>query len=182
MASGAREFYSTKPNKIRERQRKAADQLDHDIQLMYGKPVKEWDFEELRRGRPRGPDGTFPRGLRPDWITDVVLAEIQQRLQVMTRNQLARYAKDALRVFVEVMRDDRTDENGRPLTPSSVKLEAAKYVMDQIIGKATTKVELSGKLDLKHFLAEVMVNPDGEDAHPVIEGFVEDPEATDDEE
>ncbi len=182
MAHKAGEFYSTKPLKIRERQRKAVNQLNHDIELMYKKPVKDWDFEELRRGRPRGDDGTFPRGSRPDWITDVVLSEIQQRLQMMTRGQLARYARDALKVFVDVMRDDRVDDNGRPLTSSSTKLDAAKYVMDQIIGKSTTKVELSGSVELQNILARVMVNPDGEDAHPVIEGSVSQEDAVDDDE
>lgn len=176
MAHKAGEFYSKHPVKVRERLRRNVAQIEADVELMYQKPVTKWDFEELRRGRPRGPDGTFPRGSRPDWITDVVLSEIQQRLQIMTRNQLAKHARAALQVFVDVMQDDRVDENGRPITPSSVKLDAAKYVMDQIIGKATAKIEVSGRLQLDHILAKVMVNPDGADAHPVIQGSVEEQE------
>lgn len=172
VAHKAGEFYSVHPVKVRERARRIKKQLHHDLELMYSKPVKEWDFEELRRGRPRGPDGTFPRGSAPSWITDITMAEIHKRLQIMTRSELAKHARAALQTFVEIMRDDREDENGRPITPSSVKLDAAKYVMDQIIGKATAKVELSGQLDLNHFLAAVMVNPDGGDAHPVIQGGV----------
>lgn len=168
---------STKPGKIRQRIRTSAADLDRDVTLLYGKTVDEWDFEELCRGRPRAPDGKF-HGPRPSALDDMVRGQIYKRLQVITRNEMSRHTGDAITTIIEIMQDKETDENGKYLTPSSVRLDAARYLLDQLIGKATAKVEVTGALDLQHILAAIMVNPDGRDAHPVIEGS----SVTDDEE
>lgn len=173
---------STRPEMIRKRLRSSAKDIDRDVAMLYGKPVSEWDFEELQRGRPRDPEtGRFPRGPKPKWITDITMGEVRRRLQMMAKDQVASHTSSALGAIRDLMTDDREDANGRPMTPASVKFQAAQYVLDQIIGKPSSKVELSGSVELQHILAKIMVNPDGEDAHPVIEGYVEEELIDDDE-
>lgn len=180
MPRGQREL-STNPKYVRKRIRDSGKDLHRDIGMLYGKPVEEWDFEELQRGRPRKPDGTFQGGPKPKWIDAVIMAEVRKRLQLMARDEIAAYTSAALDMFKRLMEDDSEDDNGRPVTPSTVKLQAATYILDQVAGKPTTKVELSGSVKLEQVLAEVMVNPDGEDAHPVIDGYVVEEEDDDDE-
>lgn len=151
--------------------------------MLYGKPVKDWDFEELQKGRTRDPEtGKFRMGPKPKWITDIVMGEVQKRLELMTRQELAGHTKTALGAIRMLLTDDREDENGRPFTSSATKLAAATYVLDQIIGKPTTRVQVDASVNVNNFLAKVMVNPDGEDAHPVIEGEVAEEEVEDDDE
>lgn len=164
---------STDPKYVRKRIRDSAKDINRDIAILYGKPVSEWDFEELQRGRIREADGTFRRGRKPTWITDAVMGEVRRRLKDVTRDELAMYTQASLETMKSLMTDDSVDNNGRPITSSTVKLAAAQYVIDQIIGKPTTSVEVAGTIDVQQFLARVMVNADGEDAHPIVEGAVE---------
>lgn len=173
---------STKPAAARNRLRKSTKAVARDLELVYEKPVSQWDFEELQRGRPRGPDGTFSTGARPGWLTDTILTEAQKRLKRLTRDQLGQYAGAAIEVLNELMKDTREDENGRPITTSATKLSAATYILDQVIGKPTQHVEVEGNVKLDTLLAAVIVNPDGEEAHPVIEGTFEEVEDDDDDE
>jgi hypothetical protein len=174
---------STDPRQARKRMRRISRELSKNVALVYEKPIAEWDFEELCACRPKGPDGKFRKGSPPpEWLTDVVRGEIYKRLQVVTRDRMASHTSSAIETLLEIMRDDSEDENGRPITPSSVRLDAAKYLLDHLIGKATAKVELNAKFDLNNFLAGIMVNPDGVDAHPVIEAAVEEEEPEDDDE
>lgn len=159
--------------------RASAADLERDVNLLYGKTVDEWDFEELCRGRPRASDGKF-HGAPPGSIGDLVRGQIYKRLQVITRNEMAKFTGDAINVIISIMKDTDLDDSGKYLTPSSVRLDAARYLLDQLIGKATAKVEVSGALDLQHILAAIMVNPDGRDAHPVIDGSVASDEEKDD--
>lgn len=164
---------SRNPVEARKRIRKNSQEIERDIEILYGKPVSEWDFEELQKGKPREANGNFSRGPKPKWITDILMGEVRRRLKEVTRDEMATFTGAAMSTFAELMADDRVDENGKAVVPASVKLEAAKYLTDQLIGKATSKVEVSGSMELQHMLADVMVNPDGEDSHPVVQGYVE---------
>lgn len=165
---------SEKPSAARRRMRKSADNIDRDIQILYKKPMEEWDMEELARGRPKGEDGKF-RGPRPTWITPVILREAQDRLRQLTKDELATYAGDAVRVMVELMKDDSVDmETGKAVVSPKTRLDAAKYVLDQIIGKPTNPVEVTGNVTLQHLMGSILVNPDGAQAHPVLDGEVVD--------
>ncbi|OLF04705.1 hypothetical protein BLA60_39480 [Actinophytocola xinjiangensis] len=172
--------YSTNAKAARSRLRRASRAVDRDLNIVYDKPVSEWDFDELQRGRPRGPDGKFRTGPRPKWITDAVMAEARKRLKTLARDRLGMYAGAAIDFLKDLMEDDRVDENGRPITPNSVKLQAATYLLDQIVGKSITHVELEGSVNLRHLMATVMVNPDGEESHPVVGPTTEEEEMTDD--
>lgn len=171
---------STKPAAAKARIRKSTKKIERDIEIVYGKPVEDWDFEELQRGRPRGPDGTFSSGPRPAFLTPQVLSEARKRLKILTRDQLSHYAGAAIDVLKDLMTDNREDHNGKPITPSTVKYQAATYVLDQIIGRPVAQVEIEGNVKLEGLLAAIIVNPDGSEAHPVVEGYVEE-EPDDDE-
>lgn len=173
---------STKPGATRARIRRNGKKLDTDIEILYQKPIEEWDMEELARGRPRNRAGNF-QGPRPTWITPIILKQASEKLRQLTTQELSVYAGDAVRVMAKLMNEDGTDFDGKPLVSPSVRLDAAKYVMDQIIGKPKSQVEVTGNVVLESLMAEVLVNDDtGAHAHPVIDAEVLDEELEDDDE
>jgi hypothetical protein len=161
---------SQKPSAVRARLRKGSNNIERDLKMMFEKPVEEWDFEELQRGKPKREDGTFGKGPRPKWITPAIINQVRARLKEMTRDDLSRHVGAALSCLGELMSDETCDDNGRPNTPANVKLQAATYVLDQVIGKPTVMIESHTNSALEGMLARVMINEDGEDAHPIIEG------------
>lgn len=169
---------SEKPGATRARMRRSAKDLNRDAEILYKKPVADWDMEELARGRPRNRKGDFT-GSKPGWVTPLILKEAQDRLRQLTRQELSVYAGDAVRVMANLMKEDGTDYDGKPLVTPSVRLQAATYVLDQIIGKATNPVEVTGNVVLQSLMADVLVNDDDlTKSHPVIEGEIaeEDPD------
>lgn len=168
--SGGR-VLSKKPENIRRRIRGREKVVAEDIEMLYGKPVEEWDLEELARGRPRHPSGGF-RGPRPKWITATVLAEAQRRLKERAFEDLAANVDDAVKVMADLMKNNDTNEFGDFMVPAKVKLDAATFIVEQVVGKAKAQIELGANDNLKNILAAVMVNPDGQPSHQVIEGTV----------
>lgn len=157
-----RRVRSNRPSAVRQRLRKADQKFDDakaDVELYYQKPIEEWDFEELQRGRPRASDGRF-YGNKPKWLTPVLMAEAQARLKTMTAQQLGMYAGDAIEVMAELMNESRV-----PM----VRFQAAKYILDQIIGLPTQRVEAKAQIEFESLLADVMVNPDGSSDGIVID-------------
>lgn len=172
---------SQKPSATRARIRRNGAKIDSDIEILYQKPIDEWDMEELARGRPRNKAGNF-QGPRPSWITPLILKAASDKLRQLTTQELSVFAGDAVRVMAQLMNEDGTDFDGKPLVPASVRLSAATYVMDQIIGKPKSQVEVTGNVVLESLMAEVLVNDDtGSHAHPVIDAeVVEDDDEGDD--
>lgn len=160
----AREL-SSKNTKRRLQRRINMDVIRRDVEMI--KPVDEWDWEELQRGHPRGPNGSF--GKRPLWA-DLFRAdeEVQRRLRTMSASHLRAHVGAAVGVLVELMTDDGTDLDGKPVVPASVRLKAAELVLDHTIGKPTAHVEVDTSDKLGSLLASCLVNDDGEDAHPAI--------------
>lgn len=162
---------SEKPTAVRARIRKSGAKLERDVAMLY-KPIDQWDMEELARGRPRNSRGDFT-GPSPKWLTPVIIKEAKDRLRVLTRDEIAVFSGDAVRTMHKLMTSEEVDEDGKPIVSASVKLNAAQYLLDQTIGKATNPVEVTGNVQLQHLFASVVVNPDGSEAHPVIDGFTE---------
>jgi hypothetical protein len=164
--------------RVRRRHANMLEDLEVDIEKMYGKPVSEWDFQELQIGRPRDENGRLVRdtGPPPAWITPAIMAEAQKRLKLMTRDRMGHYAGVAIEVMVKLMQSSRSD---------LVKFNAAKYVLDQIIGMPTQRVEIDESMSPAEFMADFLIELDGR-KHRVIEGQVEeedvDEEDDDDEE
>lgn len=151
------------------------------MEILYKKPIEEWDMEELARGRPRNKAGNF-QGPKPRWVTPLIAKEAQDRLRVLTKAEIGAAVEDAIRVMVDLMKNEETDYDGKPLVSANVRLQAATYVMDQIIGKPTASVEVSGNVVLESLFASVVVNEDGTPSHPVIDAEVVEDEETDDDE
>lgn len=171
---------SDKPSAARARLRKNAAKTERDMEILYEKPIADWDMEELAKGRPRNKAGTFT-GPRPKWITPVILREAQTRLRTLTQQELAVFAGDAVKVMTDLMKDDSVDLDGKPSVPPGIRLSAATYVLDQIIGKPTQHVEVQGNVVLESLLATVLVVDDsGKEAHPVIDGTVVEDDEEDD--
>ncbi len=53
--------------------------------------------------------------------------------------------------------------------PSKVRLDAATYIMDQIIGRAIASVEVTARESLPDLLDAILVDPDGQPSNPIIE-------------
>ena len=151
--------YSNKPAAIKARIRTTEKRMrrdEEDLKLLFPdrKPIEEWDFEELQAGRPRDPDtGKINRRMkRPRWISPAMLVEAQKRLRTMTATELGTYTGAAIEVMVDLMQSSRMDK---------VKFEAAKYVLDQVMGMPTQRTEITAEVSVSTFLADVMENPDG---------------------
>lgn len=158
----------------RARRKVAKADISAEIAAMYDKPIEEWDDEEITRGRPRGRDGTF-RGRSPAYLAPTLMVERQRRLRQLMSDDLGTYAADALRVIHSVMMDDRCDDEGKSIVPASVRVDAAKYLVDQFIGKAKVSVDVNEHNPLMDLMAGVLVNPDGEPSHMIVEMAALDP-------
>lgn len=97
--------------------------------------VEDMDDEELRCGRMRGPDGKIPRVTKtmeqvPRDLYDAMVQEHQQRTQDKFRQQL----DAALNTIVGIMVDPTVEPKDR--------LDAAKYVKEQVMGKTPDRVQV----------------------------------------
>jgi hypothetical protein len=157
--------------RLRQKTDKLTDEILADIETVYQKPVAEWDWEELSKGCPRDPvDGGFPKG-RPRWITPAITAEVQRRMREYTEHEIMTHAVLAMETLGDLLKNAEVDDFGKPIVSASVKLQAAQYIINQTIGTPKAKVEVSNGDQLTNFLADVLVNPDGEPSHGmVIEG------------
>lgn len=175
---------SARPRAVRRRLREKTQRLEEeildDIEMLYKKPVDEWDWEELSRGMPRGPDGKFA-GQRPTWITGAIQAEARRRMRILSEDQLMTHADAAIRTLHQLMTDLDEDDKGNPVVPASVKLQAAQYVLNHTIGTPKARVEIETHSPLMEMMGAVLVNPDGQRSHHItIEGeVVEDDEEGD---
>jgi hypothetical protein len=149
----------------------AKENLEEDIEELYGKPLSEWDFQELQCGRPRNKDGKVSRrGKRPAWISPAMAQEAMRRLATMTSEEVGKYAGDAVATMVDLMKTSRLD---------LVRFQAAQYVLNQIMGMPTVRTESTVDVNVHTFLADIIRNPDGVE-HPIIQGTYA--EVVDDEE
>lgn len=177
---------SSRPRAARRRLRDNVDRLEEeiakDIEIVYQKPIEEWDWEELSRGKPRGANGNF-QGDKPHWITPAIQAEARRRMRMLTEDQLMTHAMEAITVLKDLMSDNGIDDFGKPTTPGSVKLQAAQYILNHVIGTPKARVEIdNGSSPIAELMGGILVNPDGEPSHTVIEGQVVDEDGEDDNE
>lgn len=154
------ETLSTDPRAVRARLRRknrkvnrTEDAMVTDLEMLY-KPVDTWDMAELARGRPRCKDGTF-KGPTPPWVTPLVRREAERRLVDLARAELATMVGDAIQVMTNLMTDDTVDEEtGRPYVSASTKLDAAKFIVEQVMGKAKQRVDLEAGASVAEFLGQ----------------------------
>lgn len=181
---------STDPRQVRIRLRRAArkgnkkadGRIQRDLEMLYKKPIDEWDVEELARGRPRNAAGDF-RGKMPSWITPTIASEAKRRLLDNTFAQMSAHADLAINTVVKLMKDDMVDDKGKPITDSRTKLAAATFVIEHILGKPKAIVEVGAEDFTKQAIAAAIVLDDGKDqSHLTLEGefTVDDEEEGDD--
>ncbi len=177
---------SKDPRTIRARIRRktAAYQADIDLLLEQQgyKPVSEWTLDELARGKPRDPiTGRWKTGM-PTWITPRIQEEVRKRFREETFKGLSKYTMKALKVLGEMLDSEEVDHLGKPIVSARDKMDAAKFILEHIIGKPNNKIEVApDSAKWREVLAESVGLPDGSDDYNpgVIEGEFE--EVQDDE-
>jgi hypothetical protein len=158
---------SRDPKQVRNRLRRSHRATSQDFDVLrevdprWGKPFEQWDYEELARGRPRAKNGSFA-GATPAWVTPQVAAESRRRLRERAFSEIAAHVGAAVQVMRSIM--DDPDEDSR------VRLDAAKFIIEQVVGKARVPLDIDTSDKVKAMLASALILPSGEAAHPVIDG------------
>jgi hypothetical protein len=167
---------SRKPSQIRNRLRRETDKFEEDLAMLAEetdyKPVSEWTLEELADGKPRNPDGTKRVGKRPRWITPKIHAEIRRRLLEDGFSRLAENLVPAIRTLADMLNDETYDMEGKPIVDAKTKVDIAKFIIEQVLGKARQRIDLGATASFRDFLAGALVTPDGKPAHPIVEGTI----------
>lgn len=186
---------STDPVQVRIRARRSAmkharnpddrmlDNIREDIEILYKKPITEWDLEELAHGRPRSRNGKF-MGATPKWITPVVVREAKRRLMSEAFGNLAAHMEDAVQTIYNLMMSEEVDEKGKPIVDARTRLDAAKFIIENILGKPKAIIEVEGNDVTRAAIAAAIVLDDGlpQDMPRVIEGDFEEVEEDGEEE
>jgi hypothetical protein len=153
---------SLSPKQIRARARRKGKRAnvmtDQEMDYLYNKPVEEWDLEELARGRPRDSRGGF-RGPRPKWINAEVHERAMEKYTAAVKTDMRATTVDALGAIRELIQNDDIDDKGKPIVPASTKLDAAKFLIEHVVGKPTQRIESDVSVKLQAILGSVMVNP-----------------------
>lgn len=173
-----RKHLSEKPTSIRQRLRRSTRGTERDLELLAEvqgreyKPIAEWDFEELARGKPRLANGTWPTGGAPKWMTPMIADEVSRRLREGFIAETRAELPSVLKVLRQLLKDD---DNPR------IQLDAAKLYLEYAVGAPEKRVAITNTSRVEHLLADVVVLDDGSPAHPVIDGqFYEEEESDDD--
>ena len=176
-----RPITSREKKQIRQRARRKMKLAEDELRILYGKPIEEWDLEELARGRARASDGTFS-GRMPGFIDRAVHEQIVKRFESMVKGEMNQNAVGALKVIDKILNDDSVDDKGKPCTPAGTKLDAAKFLIEHVLGKPKQRVEQDISVRLQAVLGAAMVNPTPDGTYALTQGFIEAQswEATDD--
>lgn len=161
---------SHEPKQIRARARRRRHLEAEEMAILY-KPIEEWDAEELARGRPRGKDGKF-HGPAARWMSRTIHEEAIRRFTELSQADMRAIVPQALDTVRYILECDDTNDKGRPVVPPSVKLDAAKWVVEHLVGKPTQRVEADISVRLQAILGSALVipekaeNPDDPDLDP----------------
>lgn len=143
---------------------------DETFEAWAGKPIDQWDLEELARGRPRNARGDF-RGAPPQYMPRAVHERIAERFKMLVKDQMNQNAVQALGVVSNLIASDEVDDKGKPLVPASVKLDASKWLIEHVVGKAVQPTQTDVSVKLQGILGAVMVNPIIDQSHPDMTGM-----------
>jgi len=143
--------------RARRRMKRATIMTDQEHDALY-KPVEEWDIEELARGRPRNSKGTFA-GAKPKWITVAVHEEAMNMFRQAVKGRMNGMTPMALEAIVNLVENEEYDDKGKPVVPASTKLDAAKFLLEHVVGKPTQRVEGDISVKLQGILGVALANP-----------------------
>lgn len=122
------------------------------------KPIDEWDNEELARGRPRDSGGGF-RGPAPKYISREMHERIMERFRSQIRLGMNVHSVSALDTIDYVLTNVDEDDKGKPLVGAGTKLDAAKFLLEHVIGKPVQPTTSDISVKLQGILGAVMVTP-----------------------
>jgi hypothetical protein len=153
---------SRRPAAIRDRLRRHEAKLEELADVVYSKPINEWDLEELTRGRPRSEDGTFS-GRRSPKLNPLIEAEIRKRVPQEAYAEVMRHVGQAIAVLIDLMVNSEDER---------LRVDVAKFLTDHVIGKPKQHVDVDLGTNTKGFLAKALVTRERGtgrlvDAHPV---------------
>jgi len=95
--------------------------------------VKDWDDEEIMRGRARAKDGSF-KGKDPKVIPKVVHDEWKRRQFSKAMDVATNGAEVAMQTLIDIIQS--------PMAYDRDKIEASKVILERTMGKPREKVEL----------------------------------------
>lgn len=152
------------PYQIRKRaRRKAAKGIaldDDELEVLISKPLEEWDIQELAKGYPRLPNGKFPNRAPAPYVQMAMKEKIDREFKAKVRGSMNVTTVDALQTLAAVLSDDSTDHRGKPHVSASTKVDAAKFLVEHLLGKPKQTVENDISVKLQGILAGVMVSPE----------------------
>lgn len=177
------------PKQIRARARRKggmATLSQAEKVALLGKPLEEWDLEELARGRPRDKNGNFT-GVAPKWITREMHEKSIELFKNMIRTDMQSHTILAMDTIKDLLQDDSEDDRGKPIVPAGVKADLAKFLIEHLIGKPTQPIQQEFSVKLQGMLGAVLVQPhqllDGayepSSSHRILEGVVVEEEEED---
>ena len=149
------------PKQIRARARRRMARNEpmnqEEFEWLY-KPIEEWDLEELARGRPRNAQGKFS-GPAPKWVDRTIHEKAMEKYTAALKTNMRATTVDAMTMIQELITNEDVDEKGKPIVPPGTKLEAAKFLIEHVVGKPTQRIENDVSVKLQGILGQVMVNP-----------------------
>lgn len=153
----------------------ATKRRERDMNLyathVVGKPIDQWDLEELSRGKVRNKNGRFTGGPRFAHIQPLIDREIAKRLKYMALREIQGNVYTAIDVLAELMRNAESE---------AIRLRAAMVVIEYTLGTPQQNIKLTDEAQgIAAKLASALVTPAGLPAHPVIEGTVVDADEAD---
>lgn len=142
---------------IRARARRRQRMVAADEEAMQ-KPIEEWDLEELARGRAKNSRGNFS-GAGSGYLSRGLHEKITRQFVIRAKGELQSHAVLALKVLENILDNDDTDEDGKPVISPSVKLETAKFTLEHVLGKPTQRVEQDISVRLQGILSMATGSP-----------------------
>lgn len=140
-----------------------------EFAILY-KPVEEWDLEELAHGRPRDKKGNFGSRM-PGWIPREIHEKSMERFKSVIRTEMNKQTPVALEAVQWILGQDDYDPRGRPIVPPSTKLDAAKFLLEHVVGKPVQHIEGDISVKLQAILGSVIGNPADIEMEPDQPGY-----------
>ncbi len=152
------------PHQIRKRARRKmarGESLSEDeLEVLCSKPVGEWSMEELAKGYPRLPNGHWPPRPPGQYVQIAMREKIDRQFKLMVKGSMNVTTVDALKVLSDVLHNEDTDNRGKPHVSASTKVDAAKFLVEHLLGKPKQTVENDISVKLQGILAGVMISPE----------------------
>lgn len=132
---------------------------DEEFHTLY-KPIEQWDIAELARGWPRDSSGKFPSTPPSQFMQAEMRERIERHFKDSVRASMRGTTVDALKVLARVVNNEEVDYKGKPVVAASTKVDAAKFLIEHLLGKPKQVVEEDISVKLQGILAGVMVSPE----------------------